>query len=254
MPIHDWTRVEAAIFRHFHLSWIRAIARRLNAGVLPDDYYAMGEQYAAGFEPDVLTLHETEPEDGDGSTAEDVPRSSGNRSGGVLLAPPKARPVAETDMEFYRRKQNTVTVRHVSGDRIVAVIEIVSPGNKSTLSALEKFVRKAADFLERHVHLLIVDLLPPRRQDSHGIHAAIWDYIAGQAYVPPPNKPLTLAAYESDVAIRAYVEPVAVGDVLPDMPLFLEPGGCVQVALEATYQTAWEDVPRRWKRVLDRES
>jgi len=65
---------------------------------------------------------------------------------------------------------------------------------------------------------------------------------------------LILAAYESDLAIRAYVEPVAVGDPLPDMPLFLEPGGCIQVALETTYQTAWDDVPRRWKRVIKGES
>jgi hypothetical protein len=124
MPIHDWTRADAGVFHYFHLSWIDAIARRLNAGVLPDDYYAMGEQYAAGFEPDVLTLHATEPDRGNGAPAEgqgpapgEVPRSSGDRSGGVLLAPPNARFTAETDMEFYRRKQNTVTVRHVSGDR-----------------------------------------------------------------------------------------------------------------------------------------
>jgi hypothetical protein len=251
MPFHDWTRVDAGVFHYFHFCWIRAIVRHLNTGVLPDDYYAMGEQHAIGFEPDVLTLHATQPVFGNGSVAGDVPRSSGNRSGGVLLAPPKARPIAETDMEFYRRKQNTVTVRHVSGDRVVALIEIVSPGNKSTLSALEKFVRKAAEFLEQRVHMLIVDLLPPGRQDSHGIHAAVWDYIAGQEYTPAPGKPLTLAAYESDLAIRAYVEPVAMGDVLPDMPLFIEPGGCVQTALEATYQTAWEDVPQRWKTVIE---
>jgi hypothetical protein len=134
-----------------------------------------------------------------------------------------------------------------------AVIEIVSPRNKSTLSALELFVRKAAEFLRRRVHLLILDLHPPGRHDPHGIHGEIWDYIAGQAYSLPTDKPLTVAAYEADLAIRAYVEPVAVGDLLPDMPLFLQPGGCVEVTLEATYQRAWEAVPRRWKRVIQGE-
>jgi hypothetical protein len=254
MPIHDWARVEAGIFHHFHLSWIDAIARALNAGILPTDYYAMGEQHAAGFEPDVLTLH-AEPAGGSNGDAEEKGgRASTSESGGVLLAPPTACLVAETETEFYRRKQNSVVVRHASGDRIVAVVEIVSPGNKSTRHALEQFVRKAADFLDRRVHLLILDLHPPGRFDPSGVHGAIWDYIAGQEYSAPGDKPLTLASYESGLTFRAYVEPVAVRDALPNMPLFLEPGGCVLVPLEATYQTAWEAVPRRWKRVLGSET
>jgi hypothetical protein len=35
------------------------------------------------------------------------------------------------------------------------------------------------------------------------------------------------------------------------MPLYLEPGGYVLVPLEATYQAAFDAVPRRWRRVLD---
>jgi hypothetical protein len=46
-------------------------------------------------------------------------------------------------------------------------------------------------------------------------------------------------------------EPIAVGDVLPNMPLFLEPNGCVMVPLEAMYQTAYAVLPRRWQRVLE---
>ena len=40
MPIHDWTRVDAGIFHHFHLEWISSIQRKLNQGILPADYYA----------------------------------------------------------------------------------------------------------------------------------------------------------------------------------------------------------------------
>ncbi len=53
------------------------------------------------------------------------------------------------------------------------------------------------------------------------------------------------------MGVRAFVEPVAVGDVLPEMPLFLKPGGHVPVALESTYQSAWEAVPRRWRSVIE---
>ncbi len=247
MPIHDWTRVEAGIFHDFHHAWIEEIKRALNGGLLPDDYYAMAEQHAAGFGPDVLTLQETDGEETDAGSR--PPSTSGN---GLLLAPPKARLLGETDWEFYRRKQNTVTVRHVSGDRIVAMVEVVSPGNKNTRHGLRAFVEKAAELLDKRIHLLILDLHPPGKRDPHGIHVAIWEEIAGQEVEPPPDKPLTLASYESGLRLRAFVEPVAVGDALPDMPLFLEPEGYINVPLESTYQAAFAAVPRRWRAVLER--
>lgn len=57
MPMHDWTRVEAGIYHDFHHEWISAIKRALNER-LPGSYYALAEQQAAGFGPDVLTLHD----------------------------------------------------------------------------------------------------------------------------------------------------------------------------------------------------
>lgn len=247
MPIHDWTRVSAGIFHDFHHAWIEEIKRALNAGLLPDDYYALAEQHASGFGPDVLTLEERR--DGDADAGPQATASTGGT--GVLLAPPRVRLVGETDMAFYRRKQNTVTVRHVSGDRIVAMVEVVSPGNKASRNAMRSFVEKAAELLDRRVHLLILDLLPPSRRDPHGIHAAIWEEMTGEELAAAADKPLTMAAYESGLTVRAYVEAVAVGNALTDMPVFLEPGAHVLVPLEATYQAAFAAVPRRWRRVLE---
>jgi hypothetical protein len=246
MPVHDWTRVEAGIFHAFHQHWIIAISSALNSGLLPPDYYALPEQHAAGFGPDVLTLEST-------ANAGLVDGNSGPAGPGTALvaAKPKLAPTAETDAEFYRRKQKPIVIRHVTGDRVVAMVEIVSPGNKSTASAIRSFVEKAAELLERRVHLLILDLLPPGPRDPHGIHAAIWEDFAGQAYLPPADKPLTLAAYETALTTKAYVRPLAVGDALGDMPLFLEPNACVDAPLEATYQTAFNAMPHRWRRVLE---
>ena len=56
MPIHDWTRVDAGIFHAFHQQWIISLSNALNSGLLPEDFYALPEQFAAGFGPDVLTL------------------------------------------------------------------------------------------------------------------------------------------------------------------------------------------------------
>ena len=58
------------------------------------------------------------------------------------------------------------------------------------------------------------------------------------------DKPLTLAAYSAG-PVKAYVEPVAVGDVMPDMPLFLDPDRHVPAPLEATYQATLGRVSRR---------
>ena len=140
----------------------------------------------------------------------------------------------------------------MSGDRVVAFVEVVSPGNKATRHALRSFVEKAAELLEKRIHLLILDVQPPGRRDANGIHGATWEEVTGDEYIAPSGKPLTLAAYESALTVRAYVEPVAVGDTLIDMPLFLEPGAHVLVPLEVTYQAAWRAVPRRWQEFWSR--
>jgi hypothetical protein len=49
----------------------------------------------------------------------------------------------------------------------------------------------------------------------------------------------------------AYLEPVAVGDVLPEMPIFLKPEFYVPAPLEATYQTTWNLFPTPLKRLLE---
>jgi len=247
MPVHDWTRVDAGIFHHFHHRWIASISDALNAGVLPPEYYALAEQQAAGFGPDVLTLQGARPDDADAGT----PAGPQGGPSGLLLAPPTVRFSAESPQEFYRRKKSTIVIRHVSGDHIVAVVEILSPGNKGAKNAFKAVVDKACELLEHKIHLLILDLFAPTKRDPNGVHAALWEEITDQAFLPPPDKPLTLVAYESALTIKAYIEPAAVGDVLPDMPLYLEPNGYVLVPLEATYQAAFAAVPRRWRHVLE---
>jgi hypothetical protein len=57
----------------------------------------------------------------------------------------------------------------------------------------------------------------------------------------PGDKRLTLAAYDAGPPSVAYVDPIAMGDPLPDMPLFLKPEFDVPVPLEETYRTTWDD-------------
>jgi hypothetical protein len=245
MSMHNWTRVAAGIFHAFHHRWISALSDVLNGGKLPAAYYALPEQVAAGFGPDVLTLQGQPPTEGPAALD-----AAATATATRLQTRPRTRFTAETETEFYRRKKSSLVVRHVSGDRVVAILEIVSPGNKSSRHAFRALVDKACELLEHRIHLLIVDPFPPGPHDPHGVHAAIWEQIQDDAFHPPADQPLTLVGYECDLTTRAYVEPVAVGQSLPDMPLFLEPNGCVMVPLEATYETAFAVMPRRWQIVL----
>jgi hypothetical protein len=250
MPIHDWTRVTAGTWHAFHLSWIAEIQLALNGGLLPPDYYAQAEQIAGPLGPDVLTLQAPD-EPGNGA-----PDTSPGAGGGmaVRVAPPRVRFTDEAEMNEYVIKRRTLVIRHTSGDRIVALLEIVSPGNKAARNALRSFVEKAVEALYRGYHLLIVDLFPPGPRDPNGIHGAIWSEITGKSFEQPADEPLTLASYSAGPTKRCYVEPTAVGRELIDMPFFLEEGFYVNVPLEQTYRAAYRGVPRRWQRVLEAPS
>ncbi|HUY32276.1 MAG TPA: DUF4058 family protein [Pirellulales bacterium] len=243
MPIHDWTRVDAGIFHDFHLEWISTIKRALNQGLLPPEYYALAEQVAGGLHPDVLSLERSPEAGGDG------PSSVSSPSGAIALAaaPPRVRFTATSESEAYTRKRRRIAIRHASGDHVVAIVEIVSPGNKGSRHTLRSFVEKSIELLDAGIHLLVLDLFPPGPRDPQGIHGAIWSEMIDGHFSLPPEKPLTLVSYSAGSSKRAFIEPTSVGDELPRMPLFLEPEFYVDVPLDASYQSAFDAVPRRWR-------
>jgi hypothetical protein len=195
MPIHDWTRVRANRFHHFHQCWTLAISSRLNSGLLPPDYFAMVEKKT------------NEPEPGN-----------------------------------YAIRANRITVFNRREDRI-AVVEVVSPGNKDNLDAVNSFARNTIRFLHAGVHFLMIDLFPPGVHDPLGMHQVIWSRLEKNSFSVLSDKPLTLASYAVGTNTEAYIDTVAVGGSLPDMPVFLSEERCIQCPLQATYQTAWEQFP-----------
>jgi hypothetical protein len=110
--------------------------------------------------------------------------------------------------------------------------------------------RRRSAFSGKGIHLLVIDLFPPTPRDPQGLHKALWDEVVEEPFELPPDKPLTLAAYSAGLPMTAYVEPVAVGDTLSDMPIFLEAGLYVPAPLEATYQTAWSACPAPLKNAV----
>ena len=147
MPIHDWARVPAGLFHHFHQHWACALCDALNRGRLAHGYSALIESDA-------------------------IEAVSGQAS----------------EEESYAARANRFAIHRPLG-HVVAVIQIVSPGNKNSRHVLRAFVDKTLDLLQRGVHLLIVDLFPPSLRDPQGIHKAIWDEIQEEAIEGRSSRP-----------------------------------------------------------------
>jgi hypothetical protein len=243
MPVHDWTRVQAGTFHDFHCAWITHLKETLNNGLLPAGYYALAEQHAGQLIADVLTLRTPEP-------LPEAPLTG--TAVAVAEAPPKARRFVASPEASYRMLRRTLTVRHSSRHRIVAIVEIVSPANKDRDSSVEELVDKIDSALHLGCHVLLVDLFEPGPHDSQGIHGAVWErYHSEIEEVNPESKPFTLAAYVAGRLPEANVAHVAVGETLPEMPLFLQIDSYINVPLEPMYQAAHQGLPLYWREVLD---
>lgn len=238
MPVHDWTRVPAGIFHDFHTRWCSAITETLNEGVLPRGYYALTEQSVPVMRPDVIALRATAKTDSPSQTA--------------VMEPPRTKlSLTVEPLAAYRQARRTIAIRHVSGHQIVALIEIASPANKDRLSSVEQFVEKVRQAVTAGVHVLLVDLLPPSKFDPHGLHGTFWEEFGPESVKQLLDHPLCLSSYEAVQPPQAFLEPLSVGVVLPDMPLFYDDGLYVQVPLEKTYDQAWRGVPEFWKDVIE---
>jgi hypothetical protein len=202
----------------------------LNAGILPKGVDALVEQRAGPMEADVLAIeHRRRP-----------PQSwNVGERGLATLGQPTTRIVRRTTRSFYADRANRIVIKHHLG-RTLAVIELVSPGNKDSRVALREFVEKTIDFLRSGIHVLVVDLFPPTPRDPCGIHKVIWDEISEEPFVFPEGKDRILASYNAGSERAAYVEPIGVGDDLPGMPLFLTSELHVAAPLETTYRATWD--------------
>jgi Protein of unknown function (DUF4058) len=251
MPIHDWTRVEAGIFHHFHLIWLGQISHALNGGVLPHGYYALAEQITGDFVPDVLTLQRPEHD----SPRRSSRRKQKDRSGGVAVAdaPPKAGLHSPKLPRWYaEHKKKSIAIRHITENRIVAVLEIVSPGNKSSAAAMKSFVNKSRTLLAAGIHLTVVDLCPPNRRSAKGIHSVIW----GKSKLDVPldaSEPLTCVSYIAGDEPAVMVKTMAVGKPLPDARIYLTPEQFVLAPLEKTYRAAFVEVPDFLRDILNQK-
>ena len=218
MPIHDWSAVAASTFHEFHRLWTAELCRRLNDDGLPGEYYAVTFRRQADPEP-AAPIH--------------------------LGPKPRARIVQRAEGFSYALRADTVVIRREQ--ETVAVVEVVTPGLKASGYLRRKFLADACYLLDHQIHLLVVDLFPPTPAVPAGLPSLLWDEYTDRPLERFEGEPLAVCAFDAGDPTTAYLEPLAVGRSLPDMPLFVEPGGHVPAALEATYTEAWRVFPQMLK-------
>lgn len=152
----------------------------------------------------------------------------------------------------YQRLDRRIVIHKAADDGTVAAVEIVSPHHKSSQTRLKLFCETCAELLKHGVALTVVDLHPPQTLVPHGIHAEIWRTVVDDSGVVPDARPFTVVSYNSGhQPLTAYVEPVEISELLPEMPLFLDAEKYVNLPLESSYMRAIRGMAKHWRNILE---
>jgi hypothetical protein len=240
MQIHDWDFSKYYLFHTLHLDWVVHLAQRLNHGVLPKSYFALNETLNL-----VPPLGFTELPEPDGQ----IRRSRADE--GFQYAddfPPHTRFTFRVEQIEYATR--CITVRDDNHAPVAAILW-VSAQEKQLGHRWRALMQHIVAALAHELHLLVIDLFPPGRWDPNGIHGAIWDQFRNQSFALPPDLNRTIVSYDAGQEKAAYVEPVAAGMHMPDMPLFIRPGMYVNVPLAESYEAAWSSTPDVIRRAIE---
>jgi hypothetical protein len=123
-----------------------------------------------------------------------------------------------------------------SGPTLLGAIELVSPANKDRPAQREAFVFKCASYLQQGIGLMIVDVVTERRAN---LHQELLKHLHSPE-APAPTADLYAVAYRPIMRadqpnLDIWEELLAVGSVLPTMPLWLPGNLCVPVNLDESY-------------------
>jgi hypothetical protein len=238
MPLLDHFHPPLSQRRHwesFHSAWATKIADVLNEKWMPEGYIAEENTHAgASTEIDVATFEE--------------PRvDSGSRGGATATLPARvwSPPAPDLSLPTVFPKDFEVEVYNMEGGyRLVAAIELVSPGNKDRPETRQAFVAKCTSLLQRGVWLVIVDIVTSRQANLYDEIVRCLNQEAANEMIP--GSALYAAAYQpvrrhGAEQIDCWSRALALGQPLPQMPLALRVDLVVPVDLDSTYM----DVCRR---------
>lgn len=206
-------------WRAFHGAWTAAMARLLNAGVLPAGYYA------------VPFL--------------DREKARKNEESARSWAPPT--PDLTLAVEWPASDEARVEIRTDDGDpQLAAAVELVSPQNKDRPRSREALAAKCAGHLRRGCGVVVVDVVTTRRACLRG------DLLSALGVEWSGDEPetLTATAYrplggDADGRLLVWPAALAIGERLPTMPLWLGGEVGVPLDLEASHRAACADLSIR---------
>jgi hypothetical protein len=136
---------------------------------------------------------------------------------------------------------DTFEVRVLStdtGPQLVAAIALVSPSNKDRPAERRAFATKVASYLYQGISVIIIDIVTNRRANLHNEVLHLME--AAEGLQLPPETTLYATAYrplrrgQAD-EIDLWRSPLALGGVLPTLPLGLRGDLVIPVDFEATY-------------------
>jgi hypothetical protein len=234
MPLLDHFHAPLAPRRHwesFHVNWAGAIADSLNESLLPEGYFAEEHaQLGTRVEIDVATF--TDPESSrarHGGTATLLPR---------VWAPPAPALVIPAS---FPDSFEVLVFESEAGARLVAAIELVSPGNKDRDGHRRAFAVKCASYLCQGISLIVIDIVTTRQANLHDDIMQVLGRT--EVSVLPAETILSAVAYRPIVRdgqeqIDVWPAPLELAQSLPVLPLALNAEVAVPVDLEATYTIA----------------
>lgn len=212
--------------------WVSNLVRLLNRSLPRDKYVAFA------------TVHLGDRAEADVSEYElpgGMSHHERNGDGGLATL---ATPVAVADFEPEYGDEVGVQINDLRDDmRLVGAIELVSPGNKDREQARQQFVGKCKSYVKAGIGLVVVDVVTSRHAN---LHNELMDGLRGPLSSRLADVPCFVAGYrgsEDDARkrLQTWPYPVAVGEVIPSVPLVLRNGPALILDLERCYAETLAD-------------
>jgi hypothetical protein len=216
----------------FHSNWATKLADFLTERWLPPNYIAEEHVHLGpSVEIDVATFEK------DSSVGKE-------ESGTIVTVGPKVWSPPRADGVLPAVFPETFEVRILStdtGPKLVAAIELISPGNKDRPAERRAFATKCASYLYQGISLILVDIVTNRHANLHNETLHVMD--AGDHLLLPPEQNLYAVAYQplrrgNGDEIDVWRSPLSLGKVLPMLPLALRADLRIPVDFESAYAEA----------------
>jgi Protein of unknown function (DUF4058) len=180
-------------------------------------------------------LHEPDAETRRGKPDDFVTASPGTAQAGSLVTLP-ARMTAI--LPAIRREGNKyLKIKEVGSDRVITVLELLSPANKTPGDEYDAFLAKRNEYLATKTNVVEIDLHRTGKRMPLG------------EPTPPPADYYAFVSRAADFPQTA-LWPISVREPLPDIAVPLKPeDGIVMLPLQGCFATAYDEGP--YSRVID---